>query len=92
MIERFRMLELIQQQKEIYLLYLNEFSKDIYIKIVKLNSDFSVGKNDLYYKHRVIKELLFCFEDIDLNYQTMSGIVEDCYFMYGYNSIEDDVI
>ena len=33
MIERFRMLELIQQQKEIYLLFVHELSKEISIKV-----------------------------------------------------------
>lgn len=91
MINRERMLELKLKNKEIYILKWCPIYKDLHVVIVKLDNNFHIGKECLYYLDRIIADYNMCFEDIDLKYQRMNGVVEDCNFMYSYKDIEEDV-
>lgn len=66
MLQKDEVLELIKSEKSIYVLHW--FSFDSRINIVKhnLDSNYSVKDETLYYKNKVVNELLFCYEDIDL--------------------------
>lgn len=91
MINRERMLELKLKNKEIYILKWCSIYKDLHVVIVKLDNNFHIGKECLYYLDRIIADYNMCFEDIDLKYQRMNSVVEDCDFMYSYKDIEEDV-
>lgn len=66
MLQKDKVIELIKSEKSIYVLHW--FSFDPRINIVKhnLDSNYLVKGETLYYKNKVVNELLFCYEDIDL--------------------------
>lgn len=92
MISPTKMRELISSKKDIYVLYWFCLNKNLRITIITLNENFRVVKDKLYYKDNCVNDLNMCFEDLDLKYQRMNGVVEDCSFMYSYESLEDDLM
>lgn len=92
MISPTKMKELIYNKKDIYILYWFCLNKKLNVVIVSLNDNFKVYNNKLYYKNNCVNDLNMCFEDLDLKYQRLNGVVEDCDFMYSYKSIEDDLM
>lgn len=92
MISPERMIELISDKKEIYVLFWFCLAKKLRVHIVSLTDEFRVDKKNLYFRNSKVYDLDMCFEDLDLKYQRLNGLVEDCDFMYSYKSIEDDLM